>query len=99
MKREVLIQLLIVVLLGVASFCGAISASTENFKAPTRQSVEYTDTTTIHTYEIKDIKYPVFKSKNGAFYIWKTSKKTNKKYKYYLPKEIQEKIGRKYDSK
>lgn len=99
MKREVLIQFLIVVLLGVASFCEAISASAENFKAPTRQSVEYTDTTTTHTYEIKDIKYPVFKSKNGAFYIWKTSKKTNKKYKYYLPKEIQKKIGSKYNSK
>ena len=99
MKRKGLIQLLIVVLLGVASFCEAISASAENFKAPTRRSVEYTDTTTTHTYEIKDIKYPVFKSKSGAFYIWKTSKKTNKKYKYYLPKEIQEKIGRKYDSK
>ncbi len=99
MKRKGLIQLLIVVLLGVTSFCEVISASAENFKAPTRQSVEYTDTTTTYTYEIKNIKYPVFKSKSGAFYIWKTSKNTGKQYKYYLPKEIQEKMGRKYDSK
>lgn len=77
----------------------SLTVGAENFKAPTRQSVEYTDTTTAHTYEIKDIKYPVFKTKSGAFYIWKTSKKTGKQYKYYLPKEIQEKMGRKYDSK
>lgn len=30
-------------------------------------------------------------------YVWKTSKKTNKKYRMYLPKEIQIKMGRKYE--
>lgn len=97
--KEKSIKIVIVLLFAIASFFGAYSAKADNFKAPTRTSVEYTDTTTTHTYEIKDIKYPVFKSKSGAFYIWKISKKTGKQYKYYLPKEIQEKMGRKYDSK
>ena len=34
--------------------------------------------------------------KTGAFYIWKVSKKTNKKYKYYLPKDVQKQMGREY---
>lgn len=75
----------------------SIAVSAENFKAPTKGSVLFTDTTTNHTYEIKEMKYPVFISKSGAFYIWKTSNKTNKKYKYYLPKDVQKQMGRKYN--
>lgn len=86
-------RILIALLLTLAL---SITVSADNFKAPERQTTQYTDTTTNHTYEIKDIKYPIFKSKSGAFYIWKTSKRTNKKYKYYLPKDVQKQLGRKY---
>ena len=88
MKR---IVLSFVLLIGLA-----ISISAKDYQAPTKQSVEYTDSTTMDTYTIKNEKYNVYKSKSGAFYIWKTSKKTNKKYKYYLPKEIQKQMGREY---
>ena len=74
----------------------AVSVSAKDYVAPTRQSVEYTDSTTTDTYTINNTKYNVYKSKSGAFYIWKTSKKTGKKYKYYLPKDIQIQMGRKY---
>ncbi len=37
-------------------------------------------------------KYPIYISGNGSCYIIKTSKKTGKKYKQYLPKDLQEKI-------
>ena len=73
-----------------------VSVSAKDYVAPTRQSVEYTDSTTTDTYTINNKKYNVYKSKSGAFYIWKTSKKTSKKYKYYLPKDIQIQMGRKY---
>ena len=73
-----------------------VSVSAKDYVAPTRQSVEYTDSTTTDTYTINNKKYNVYKSKSGAFYIWKTSKKTDKKYKYYLPKNIQIQMGRKY---
>lgn len=89
MKKFLIITLLSV-LTGVCVYA-------DNFKAPSKQQVEWTDSTTNHTYEISNVKYDIFKSKNGSFYIWKTSKKTGKKYKYYLPKEIQIKLGRKYD--
>ena len=88
MKRILSILILLVGL--------AVSVSAKDYVAPTRQSVEYTDSTTTDTYTINNKKYNVYKSKSGAFYIWKTSKKTSKKYKYYLPKDIQIQMGRKY---
>lgn len=89
--KENLIRLAIFALLALAAFTGALSAKGENFKAPIKQSIVFTDTTTNHTYEINNIKYSVYKSKNGKFYIWRTSK-NGKKYKQYLPKEVQSKI-------
>ena len=88
MKRVLLILILLVGL--------AVYVSAKDYIAPTRQSVEYTDSTTTDTYTIKNDKYNVYKSRTGAFYIWKTSKKTGKKYKYYLPKEVQLQMGRVY---
>lgn len=69
----------------------SLSASADNFTSP-KASAAPVDSTTIHTYEIKSIKYPIFRSKRNSYYIWKTSSKTNKKYKYYLSKEIQQQI-------
>lgn len=36
--------------------------------------------------------HTIYQSKNNSFYIMKTSKKTGKEYKYYLPKELQESL-------
>lgn len=96
MKKENIHTIIIVALLALFAFIGAKG---ENFKAPVKNKakVEYTDTTTSHTYEIQDIKYPVFKSKSGAYYIYKVSRKSGKEYKYYLPKEIQIAMGRTYN--
>lgn len=88
MKRLIISLLLLVGL--------AITLGAKDYVAPTKQSVEYTDSTTTDTYTIKSEKYNVYKSKSGAFYIWKISKKTGKKYKYYLPKEVQKQMGREY---
>lgn len=74
-----------------------IIASSQEFVAPSKQKSVYTDTTTTYTYKCPDMTYKVYKSKSGAFYIWKKSKKTNKEYKAYLPKEIQKQMGRKYN--
>ena len=51
------------------------------------------DTKTKFTWEDKEgNKYPIYITKRGACYIIKVSKKTNKEYKQYLPKEIQAQI-------
>lgn len=36
------------------------------------------------THTIKGVKYPVYKSAKGAYYILRVSKKTGKEYKQYL---------------
>lgn len=75
-----------------------IYAYSQEFVAPThKNSTQFTDTTTTYTYRYSEKVYNVYVSRNGAYYIWKISKKTNKPYKYYLPKEVQIKMGRKYN--
>lgn len=82
-------KLLSILLMLLAS----LTVNAQAFKAPEKHNV---DTTTTYTYEISNKVYRVYKSKNGAFYIWKISKKTGKPYKMYLPKEIQIQMGRRY---
>ena len=82
-------KLLFVLLMLLAS----LTVNAQAFKASEKHSV---DTTKTYTYEISNKVYRVYKSKNGAFYIWKISKKTGKPYKMYLPKEIQIQMGRRY---
>lgn len=54
------------------------------------EQVEFCDSTTEYKYVDKQGReFPVFKSKRGSLYIWKTSKKTGKGYRKYLPKEFQ----------
>lgn len=77
------------------SFLLSFSVYSQTFYAPTK-SKENRDSTTTFIYNVKDQDHKVYKSKSGAFYIWKKSKKTGRLYKYYLPKDIQVKMGRQY---
>lgn len=81
----------------IAMLALSMSAQAQVFHAPKSQREVFTDTTTTFKYVTSDNKeYKVFRSKGGAMYIWKLSKKSGKLYKMYLPKEIQIKMGRKY---
>lgn len=40
------------------------------------------------TWKVGDVEYPIYISSTGSCYIIKTSKKTGKEYKQYLPKEV-----------
>lgn len=79
----------------VVIFVFVLKVGAQQFSAPTKTKI---DSTTTYTYKIDTDIYKVYKSSKGAYYIWKKSKKTGKLYKYYIPKEIQIKMGRKYDS-
>ncbi len=79
----------------VVIFVFVLKVGAQEFSAPTKTKI---DSTTTYTYKIDTTIYKVYKSSKGAYYIWKKSKKTNKPYKYYIPKEIQIKMGRKYDN-
>lgn len=79
----------------LALFCITANAEVKregnNFKV--EQTTKESDTKTEYTWEGKDGKvYPIYISKKGACYIIRVNKKTGKKYKQYLPKDIQETI-------
>jgi hypothetical protein len=44
---------------------------------------------TSYTYTIKGKTYEVYQGAKGSYYIIRTSAKTGKDYKYYLPKDVQ----------
>lgn len=79
----------------LALFCIAANAEVkregDTFKV--EQTSKASDTQTKYTWEDKEgNKYPIFITKKGACYVKRVSKKTEKEYKYYLPKDIQETI-------
>ena len=89
MKKFILCLLL-------ALFC--VTANAEVKRNGDTFKVEQTSTAsqgekTKYTWEDKEgNKYPIYITKKGACYVLKTSKKTDKEYKYYLPKDIQKTI-------
>ena len=87
-------KIIIFIILSIMTIC----TYAQEFTAPVRKSsTQVTDTITTYTYKRPEKTYNVYVSRRGAYYIWKISKKTNKPYKYYLPKEVQIKMGRKYE--
>ena len=79
----------------LALFCITLSAEVkrEGNTFRVEQTTKESDTKTQYTWVDKDGNvYPVFITKRGACYIFRTSKKTGKEYKQYLPKDIQETI-------
>ena len=60
---------------------------------PERKKSESKDVRTVYTW--KDSKgniHPIWLTPKGAAYIIRTSSKTGKEYKYYLPKELAKEI-------
>lgn len=81
----------------LALFCITVDAQVkregDTFKV--EQTAKTSDTQTKYTWEDKKgNKYPIYITKKGACYVLRTSKKTGKEYKYYLPKDVQETIKR-----
>ena len=86
-----IIALLVVFSMSITSYADVVRNG-DNFKVEKTTSVNQ-DTKTKYTWEDKEgNKYPIFITKKGACYVLRTSKKTGKEYKYYLPKDIQETI-------
>ena len=86
-----IIALLIALSISVASYADVVRDG-DTFKVEKTASVNQ-DTQTKYTWEDKEgNKYPIYITKKGACYIIRTSKKTGKEYKQYLPKDVQETI-------
>lgn len=89
MKKFIIISF--VILLGIIANAQIVKEG-NTFKQ-IKEKTEVVAQKTSYQYEdSKGNKYPIYKSKRGSLYVIKTSKKTGKEYKYYLPKEMQEEI-------
>jgi len=88
-------QLIIAALLMGAAIFEVQGASKIVRENNTFKLEQTTDVQTPYNWEDKngDI-YPIFITKKGGCYIIKTSKKTGKPYKYYLPKSVQVQINK-----
>ena len=86
-------KLILCILLALFSITTYAEVKREGNTFKVEQSAKANDTQTKYTWEDKQgKKYPIFTTKKGACYVLRTSKKTGKEYKYYLPKDVQETI-------
>ena len=86
-----IITLLVALSMSVASYAGVVRHG-NTFVVENTTSVNQ-DTKTQFTWQDKDGNiYPIYISKKCACYVIKVSKKTDKEYKYYLPKEVRDAI-------
>ena len=98
--KKIIVLLACVLMLTIIS-CVPATAQAQNcvlkgktFEQVDTQSTKTKDmgTKTAYTYKAKDGKeYPIYLSKNGKAFIWRTSSKTGKQYKQYLP-EVTKKL-------
>ena len=86
-------KLIFCLILAAISLTSTAEVKREGDTFKVEQTSKASDTQTKYTWEDKEgNKYPIYVTKKGACYILRTSKKTSKEYKYYLPKDVQETI-------
>lgn len=75
----------------------SMACHAQMFEAPKKAKTEWKDSTTTFTYKTsKGEVCKVFKTSRGSYYYYSKNKKGELR-KYYVPKDIQIKMGRKYD--
>lgn len=86
-------KLIFCLILAAISLTSTAEVKREGDTFKVEQTSKASDTQTKYTWEDKENhKSPIFITKKGACYVLRTSKKTGKEYKYYLPKNVQETI-------
>lgn len=100
MEYVVLIVFVLFAIFAVPAVCNAQSNSKVSYNESTKtysaSAVRDSDgngyTITPYFYEVKGINYKICMSNRGACFIIRTSKKTGKDYRMYLPKDVQESV-------
>ena len=86
-------KIILLAMMAISMACHA-----QMFEAPKKAQTVFTDTTTTFTYKTnKGEVCKVFVSRRGSYYYYSAKNKTNTLRKYYVPKDIQIKMGRKYE--
>lgn len=74
------------------SSTGEVERNGNTFIASSKSSKSNAQQTQYTWKDSKDNEYPIYISASGSCYVIKTSKKTGKEYKSYLPKEVSTEI-------
>ena len=108
--KKVIVTLLINVFLSSVIYAqslsipstGVVKRNGNTFIASTKSNKSTIQQTQYTWKDSKGIEYPIYISASGSCYVIKTSKKSGKEYKCYLPKEvcieICNELGREYKS-
>ena len=84
MKKLFLIVCL--ALLGSTAYAQDVVRNGTTFTQVSKKSKEADSTVTQYTFVATDgVKYPIYRSSKGKYFIIRTSKKTGKQYRQYLP--------------
>jgi len=89
-----IIVLLVCLALGIQGYSQEYKLNGKEFSTVKQEKTKSSETKTGYTW--KDSKgnvYDIYISSRGACYIYRTSQKTGKPYKYYLPKEVSAEIA------
>ena len=85
MKKSILLSILMLMLC-MPSFAQQFKQEGKTFVQTSSATATNDSVKTEYSYVTKDgTSYPIFLSRTGKAYIWKTSKKTGKGYRMYLP--------------
>ena len=74
------------------SSTGEVERNGNTFIASSKSSKSNAQQTQYTWKDSKGVEYPIYISASGSCYVIKTSKKTGKEYKSYLPKEVSAEI-------
>lgn len=85
-----IITLLVALIVSVASYADVVRNGNVITVTKTTTTVNESQSTGIYYQDKQGNQHLIYKSKKGKFYVIKTSSKTGKEYKYYLPQRLQE---------
>lgn len=85
-----IITLLVALIVSVAGYADVVRNGNVITVTKTTTYVNEKQSIGIYYQDAKGYQYPIYKSNKGKFYVIRTSWKTGKEYKYYLPKKLQQ---------
>ena len=89
-----IIVLLICLALGIQGYSQEYKRNGKEFSTVKQEKTKSSETKTGYTWKDSDGNvYDIYISSRGSCYIYRTSRKTGKLYKYYLPKEVSAEIA------
>lgn len=93
-KRTLMLLLCFILLGGIAAHGQEVIRKGNTFEQVSKKKQKETYKLTPYTYVAADgIKYPIYLSNNGKYFIIRKSKKTGKEYRQYLP-EMQKQLSK-----